>query len=272
MTETKQAARIAGDGWSPKQYLKFADHRLRPAIELLDRVPIESPETIYDLGCGPGDVTRLIAARWPSATVCGLDNSLEMLPKAEAEPAGIEWIEADIECWTPAKAPDLIYSNAALHWLPDHQLLFPRLAGLLSTGGCLAIQMPLSWDAISHRLMRETLMDCGIPGRLLGTEELRAAVKRKWVEDADIYFDLLHSCTENLDIWETEYLQVLTGTDPVFEWVRGTGLRPILNGLSDEELKIFVPTYKERLREAYPARSNGQTLYPFRRLFMVLTV
>lgn len=272
MTETNRAARVASTGWSPKQYLKFADHRLRPAIELLHRVPIESPETIYDLGCGTGDVTRLIAARWPSATVCGLDNSLEMLPKVEVEPGGIEWIEADIECWIPAKKPELIYSNAALQWLPDHQQLLPRLAGLLSAGGCLAIQMPLSWAAISHRLMRETLVDCGIPGRILGTDELRAAAAQNWVADAETCFDLLDGCAENLDIWETEYLQVLSGTDPVFEWVQGTGLRPILNALDDDELNIFVPTYKKRLREAYPVRSNGQTLYPFRRLFVVLTV
>jgi trans-aconitate 2-methyltransferase len=269
--ETGPAKGVEGTRWDPKQYLKFADHRLRPALELLDRVPIESPKRIYDLGCGTGDVTRIIASRWPSAWISGLDNSPEMLRKAELDTGRIEWIEADIEHWAPEHSPDLIYSNAALHWLPDHPQLFPRLAGLLSSGCCLAVQMPLSWNATSHQLMRETLMDCGIAGRLLGTEELRAAVARNPVEDAETYFDLLNGCSEILDIWETEYLQVLSGIDPVFEWVQSTGLRPILNGLEKDELEIFVPTYKQRLREAYPIRSNDQTLYPFRRLFIVAT-
>jgi trans-aconitate 2-methyltransferase len=272
VTEANHVAEITVPEWSPKQYLKFADHRFRPAIELLDRVHIEAPGRIYDLGCGTGDVTRIIASRWPSARVCGLDNSPEMLRKAELDPGRIEWTEGDIEDWAPGDKPDLIYSNAALHWLPDHRQLFRRLASMLSSGGCLAIQMPLSWNANSHRLMRETLVDCGIPGRLLGTDELREAVTRNSVEKTATYFDMLDDCAEKLDIWETEYLQVLNGIDPVFEWVQSTGLRPILNGLDEDELDIFVPIYKKRLQEAYPVRSNGQTLYPFRRLFIVATL
>lgn len=263
---------VAGTRWDPNLYLKFSDHRVRPALELLDRVPLASPTVIYDLGCGSGNVTRTIATRWPAATVYGIDNSREMLAKAAAEPSSVRWIEADIRDWQPADLPDLIYSNATLHWVEGHHELFPRLVGFLRPDGCLAVQMPLSWDAPSHRLMRETLADGGPDGQALGTDQLRQAMAREWVEAAEVYYDLLAPCTKSLDIWETEYVQVLEGTDPVLEWVKGTGLRPILNGLDDRERAIFLEEYTRRLRTTYPTRADGRTLYPFRRLFIVATV
>jgi trans-aconitate 2-methyltransferase len=245
---------------------------LRPALELLDRVPLADPAAIYDLGCGTGNVTRLLAERWPAAAVYGLDNSREMLAKAAAEPGGIRWLEADVGDWQPDEPADLIYSNATLHWVEGHRTLFPRLIGFLEPAGCLAVQMPLSWAAPSHRLMRETLETGGPGGAALGSEELRRAVGRDWVETAETYYDLLAGRAKNLDIWETEYLQVLEGDDPVLEWVKGTGLRPILNGLGGEDRETFLAEYARRLRAAYPVRSDGRTLYPFRRLFLVATI
>jgi trans-aconitate 2-methyltransferase len=250
----------------------FADHRLRPALELLDRVSLKSPKLIYDLGCGTGNVTRIMAERWPEATVYGLDNSPEMLEKAASEPGPVQWIEADLRNWSPAEPPDLIYSNATLHWVEGHRDLFPRLAGFLTAGGCLAVQMPLSWGAPSHRLMRETLTRGGPDGNPLGTEELRQSVARDWVEDATVYYDLLTDHARRLDIWETEYLQILEGDDPVLEWMKGSGLRPVLNGLDDGERAHFLAEFARRLRVAYPARADGRTLYPFRRLFIVAIV
>ena len=257
--------------WDPRQYLRFSDHRLRPAIELLERVAVESPGVIYDLGCGSGQVTGLIAERWPGARVYGIDHSKEMLAQAAREPALVEWVEADISAWQPAGPAGLIYSNATLHWLENHDQLFPRLLGFLRPRGCLAVQMPLSWGAPSHRLMRETLANGGPGGRALGSERLRQTVARNWVQGADVYYGMLASFTSDLDIWETEYLQVLQGEDAVLEWVKGTGLRPVLNGLDDGERELFVQEYTRRLRQAYPARSDGRTLYPFRRLFLVAT-
>jgi trans-aconitate 2-methyltransferase len=263
--------RASDTRWDPCQYLKFSDHRLRSALELLERVAIASPGVIYDLGCGTGQVTRLMAERWPAARVYGLDHSREMLQQAAREPGRVEWIEADIRAWRPAEPADLIYSNATLHWLADHDRLFPRLVGLLKAGGSLAVQMPLSWGAPSHRLMRETLANGGPQGGTLGSEQLRQAVAREWVADAEVYYDLLARCTSSLDIWETEYLQALEGEDAVLEWVKGTGLRPVLNGLDDAERKVFLEKYAHRLRQAYPMRSDGRTLYPFRRLFLIAT-
>lgn len=272
MTTQPNQGRMAGRHWDPNQYLKFEDHRLRPALELLDRIPVPDPKVIYDIGCGTGQITRLIADRWPEAKVYGLDNSPEMLAKASAEPSSIEWIEADIHQWTPTDTPDLIYSNATFQWITDHKQLFPRLVAALQPGGGLAVQMPLSWGMPSHELMRETLANGGVGGAALGTDELRQAVGRKWVEDAGDYYDLLEGSCTNVDIWETEYLQILSGEDPVLEWVKATGLRPILNGLGDSDREQFLAEYRKRLRGPYPMRANGHTLYPFRRLFIVATV
>ncbi len=272
MSEKIHQGQIAGTRWDPNLYLKFSDHRLRPALELLDRIRLASPEVIYDLGCGSGEVTRLLSERWPSARVWGLDNSKEMLEKAASEPGRVRWVESDIRSWRPDQPPDLIYSNATLQWLEGHQELFLRLVGFLKAGGCLAAQMPLSWGAPSHRLMRETLANGGLGGSALGTETLRQGVARNWVEDVGVYYDLLAGCTGSLDIWETEYLQVLEGDDPVLEWVKGTGLRPIRNSLDDREREVFLAEYGRRLRAAYPLRGDGRTLYPFRRLFIVATV
>ncbi|NJN18917.1 MAG: methyltransferase domain-containing protein [Oscillochloris sp.] len=269
MSYEPDQGRIAGRQWNPNQYLKFADQRLRPALELLERVDLATPELIYDLGCGTGQITRVIAQRWPAATVYGLDNSPEMLAKAAAEPSDIQWLEADVSDWQPAAAPDLIYSNATLHWVVGHRELFPRLLQMLKPGGVLAVQMPLSWDAPSHRLMRETLAHGGANGAPLGTPELRQAMDRRWVEDAEQYYDWLVDGSAALDIWASEYLQVLAGPDPVLEWVKGTGLRPVLNGLDAAERAQFLHGYAARLRETYPMRADGSTLYPFRRLFLV---
>jgi trans-aconitate 2-methyltransferase len=262
----------ASTRWDPKLYLKFSDQRLRPALDLLDRVRVESPETIYDLGCGLGNVTRMIAEKWPSASVYGVDNSKEMLGQAAAKPGNIRWIDADIRAWSPPDPADLLYSNATLHWIDRHDELFPRLLGCLRPGGCLAVQMPLSWNAPSHRLMRETLADGSASGQALGSEQLRETVARDWVAKPEFYYDLLAPSAKSVDIWETEYLQILEGRDPVLEWVKSTGLRPIIDGLDDKERAIYLAEYGRRLRSAYPAMPDGRTLYPFRRLFIVATV
>ena len=255
--------------WDPTQYLRFSDQRLRPALELMERVPLEAPRLVYDLGCGPGNVTGILAQRWPGAAVYGVDNSREMLAQASKASADVQWIEADIRTWTPDEPANLIYSNATLQWLDGHASLFPRLAGLVQPGGCLAVQMPLSWPQPSHRLIRETLATGGPSGTPLGSAAVHAEMNRNWVEPAETYYDLLSPHAKSIDIWETEYLQVLAGDDPVLEWVKGTTLRPIIDGLSDAERTLFLSTYGQHLREAYPKRADGSTLYPFRRLFIV---
>ena len=263
---------FTGTRWDANQYLGFADHRLRPALELLARIPLAAPALVYDLGCGTGNVTRLIAERWPLARVCGLDSSKDMLAKAAAEPTRVQWIEADIRNWQPDAPADLIYSNATLHWLENHRELFPRLLAMLRPGGCLAVQMPLSWDSPSHRILRETLADGGSNGTALGSEALRQAAARDWVKATQVYYELLAPRARHLDIWETEYLQILEGNDAVLEWVKGTALRPILSALDENARARFLAEYARRLRVAYPIGKDGKTLYPFRRLFIVARI
>lgn len=258
--------------WDPESYLGFSDHRLRPALELVARIPSRDFKIIYDLGCGTGSVTRILAEHWLGAQIYGVDSSPEMLLEASRTNSSVEWIEADIGQWSPPSPPDLIYSNAALHWLESHDELFPRLIKLLAPGGCLAVQMPLSWSLLSHRLMRETLADGGPGGAPLGSGTLRKTMARRRVEGARTYYGLLSAHAVHIDIWESEYLHVLEGDNPVLEWVKGTGLRPVLEGLAEDERERFLSEYGGHLHLAYPARADGRTLYPFRRLFIVATI
>lgn len=265
---------LAGESWDPGQYLKFADHRLRPALDLMGRIPLERPQVVYDLGCGSGNVTRLLADRWPQADVIGMDNSPEMLAQASdlgdgAEATRVRWEEGDLAGWRPSTTPSVFFSNAVIQWVPDHHELVPRLWSMLPSGGCLAIQAPLSWDMRSHQIMRETLENGSARGGPLGSKDLRSAVGNRWVQDPDFYYDLLAPEADHLDVWTTEYQHVLTGDDAVLEWVTGTGLRPILNGLEDGDREIYLEEYRDRLNVEYPKRSDGFTLYPFRRLFFV---
>jgi trans-aconitate 2-methyltransferase len=249
--------------WDPVQYHRFSDHRARPARELLQRVPLGAPSLVVDLGCGTGGVTRLLATRWPGARVVGVDHSPAMLAEARAGGGDIEWLEADAAAWQPDAAPDLIFSNAVLHWLDDHGTLLPRLLSLLTPGGCLAVQLPRSWDLPSHRIMREVLAELRAPA------ELQRQLARDPVLDSVGYHAILSAHAQDLDIWETDYLQVLSGEDPVLSWVLGAGLRPVLAALTETARQAFLAAYQERLREAYPANATGRTLYPFRRVFMV---
>lgn len=249
--------------WDPAQYLKFADHRLRPAIDLLNRVDLDRPGEIYDLGAGAGNVTRLIKARWPEARVTGVDDSQAMLAKAAATAPEISWQQADLAGWVAPRPADLIYSNAALHWLGSHDRVFPALLGSLAPGGVLAAQMPRNFGAPSHTAIAETALDG--PWRARLEPLLRPAP----VADPDFYYGVLAPKAAALDIWETEYLQVLEGRDPVKEWTKGTWLKPLLDALEEPDRSRFEATYAERVARAYPARADGRTLFPFRRLFII---
>ncbi len=250
--------------WDPSQYQRYGGLRLRPALDLLAQVDHPDPQLIYDVGTGRGDMARLMAERWPQARVIGTDTSAEMLNAAAETASRVEWVEADVADWAPRQAPDIIFSNAVLHWVEDHESVFARLAESLAPGGSLAVQMPLSWGEPSHRLMRETLT-----AGSMGTEALRSGLSHAPVGDAGFYHRLLSPHFESINIWITRYLQVLTGDDAVFEWVSGTALRPVLAALDDEDRSLFIDTYKAALSDVYPTDANGTTLFPFPRLFIV---
>ncbi|MFD5704202.1 trans-aconitate 2-methyltransferase [Streptomyces lasiicapitis] len=265
----------ASPTWDPDQYLRHSGHRARPFRDLLAQVPAlptAPAPRVADLGCGPGNVTALLAERWPDAHVTGFDNSAEMLREAGAfagPTAGggrLEFAHADAGTWAPApETYDLILSNATLQWVPGHADRIPGWIAGLRPGGVLALQMPANFDAPSHTLMRELCAS----GRW--RERLGAVLRHAdAVLPPTAYLERLTGLGCAADVWETTYQHLLTGDDPVLDWVKGTGLRPILTTLADDPAarEAFLDEYRALLREAYPAGAHG-TVFPFRRLFAV---
>ncbi|HEY3731452.1 MAG TPA: methyltransferase domain-containing protein [Steroidobacteraceae bacterium] len=250
--------------WNPEQYLKFSQPRLRPALDLLARVPADDPASVYDLGCGAGNVTALLAQRWPRATLVGVDSSGSMLAQAAKLLPQVRWLQQGLAQWQPAGAVDVIYSNAALHWLPDHAQLLPALVRKLAPGGILAVQMPRNFAAPSHALIATTVR--AGPWR----SKLEPLLRPAPVAEPAAYHAWLAPLAAGLDIWESEYLQVLSGKDPVKEWTKGSWLTQFLERLDPTEGAAFEADYAQRLRAAYPPLADGSTLLPFRRLFIVL--
>lgn len=251
--------------WNPSLYLSFADERTRPAADLLARVAMDNPKRVIDLGCGPGNSTGLLAARWPQAKIEGIDSSLAMIDAAKASGVPAAFSVADISGWTPDARYDVIFSNATYQWIADHQTLLPRLMGFVAKGGVFAFQVPNNQCSPSHTLMRD------VAAQGPWAEKL-AKVRGIFVEKISTYFDTLNPHALSLDIWTSEYLHVLDGDDAVFKWVSGTGLRPYLDALTEDERVKFTREYKARLAIAYPRRADGKTLFPFSRLFAVARV
>lgn len=264
--------------WDPAQYLRHAGHRARPFTDLLARVPglparpPAGPPRIADLGCGPGNVTALLAERWPTARITGYDHSPEMLDKAHVDHEGptagggrLDFTVADARTWTPGEPHDLIISNATLHWVPGHADRFPDWIAALKPGGTFAFQVPDNLDAPLHALMRDLAATPRWHARLDGV--LRPTDSVRTPGD---YLDRLARLGCATDVWQTTYQHVLQGADPVLDWAKGTGLRPALTALADdpEARDAFLTEYRDLLREAYPSAPYG-TVLPFRRLFAV---
>jgi len=249
--------------WNPTQYLNFGSERLRPALDLLARVPLDRPITIVDHGCGAGNVTRVLQERWPDAAITGVDTSPQMLEQAARTASAIRWQNADLARWSSPQPVDLIYSNAALHWLDDHPRLFAHLLRHLNQGGVLAVQMPNNFGEASHT--------CAFDAAAAGSwrDRLAPLLRPAPVSPPAAYYDLLVPLTRHLEIWQTEYLHVLDGDNPVAAWTRGSLLVPLLEALQEDERTAFESDYRARVRAAYPPRADGRTLFPFRRLFIV---
>jgi trans-aconitate 2-methyltransferase len=250
--------------WDPERYLTYADERGRPFLELLARVDAAAPAEVVDLGCGPGNLTELLAGRWPGATITGLDSSPEMIARARADGGGrVQYDVADLRDWRPDVAPDVLISNATLQWVPGHLDLIPALLGRVRPGGWFAFQVPGNFTEPSHAIREH-----------LATEEPYAEhlarVASPAAYDAATYLDLLDGLGCTVDAWETTYLHRLTGPDAVFDWISGTGARPAFEAL--EVVPALRASYeaelRSRLRAAYPA-VDGRVLMPFRRVFVV---
>jgi len=257
---------ITSSTWDPAQYLKFSNERVRPAFDLLAQVPLDTAARVVDLGCGTGNMTGILKQRFPGAEVLGVDGAETMLEKARAAVPDCRFEQGDFSTWTPSSAPDLIFSNAALHWVTNHETLFPRLLSLLAPSGVLAVQMPYMHDA---------------PFRALQNEIARQGPWSRYLDDAgyarrllpiETYYDVIRPLVASLDMWETTYLHVLTGEDAVTEWAAGSSLRPFLDKLPGAVAAEYRAAYSAALRPHYPKRPDGTTLLPFRRFFFIARI
>ncbi|EXI77419.1 MAG: Trans-aconitate 2-methyltransferase [Candidatus Accumulibacter appositus] len=248
--------------WDPEQYLKYGEARRRPALDLIARLGGVCPNNVVDLGCGAGDVTRLLAEHWPQAKVVGVDNDAAMLRKASSTASQINWQSSDIVEWQPAVAPDLIFSNAVLHWLADHPQLLPSLIAQLAEGGVLAVQMPSNFSSPSHQILRKLADD-------YRWQQTLGGIAMGKVLSAAEYYRLLSPFCRRVDVWETIYWQALSGDDAIIEWMKGTTLRPYLACLDAVAKEHFLTAYRGLLAVAYPRASDGHTLFPFKRVFFV---
>jgi trans-aconitate 2-methyltransferase len=243
--------------WSPAQYLKFAAERTRPCRDLASRISVADVRRIVDLGSGPGNSTEVLASLWPNAELTALDNSEEMVETGRQKHPTYRWISEDIVRWAASESGhyDIVFSNAALQWVPDHTFVFPQLLERVAPGGALAIQMPCDVQAPANRLMHE----------------LAESPVRSWhAHDTSFYYDLVSVHALSVDLWETTYIHVLEKAEDIVEWYKGTGLRPFLEALATEaQREQFLLEYLKGIRNAYPPQADGHVLLPFRRIFLI---
>jgi trans-aconitate 2-methyltransferase len=250
--------------WNPDLYLKFSDQRARPAADLIAQIKLENPRRIIDLGCGTGNSTEQVHARWPQAQITGLDSSASMLKQAAERQPDWQWVQSDLENWNPESSFDLIFSNAALHWLGDHAALFPRLFQHVSHGGAMAVQMPNNFHSLAHQAMKKVAASPRWAAALANASE------KFGVQPVAFYYEALRKLATHLDIWQTEYLQIMDGPKAVHEWIRSTGMRAYLERLSDDAQRAkFERLCLEEMKNAYQANDLGKVLFPFKRIFII---
>jgi trans-aconitate 2-methyltransferase len=250
--------------WSADQYLKFEDERTRPPRDLIAQIALAHPQRVIDLGCGPGNSTELLVARYPDAEVIGLDSSPDMLVQARARLPECAFIQADLVSWIPPERTDLLFANASFQWLPDHQAVLRRMLQALAPGGVLAVQMPDNMDEPALALMSE------VAGRgpWAGNPALATAA-REPLPRPEAYYDLLKPLCAKLDIWHTIYNHVMAGPQAIVEWFKGSALRPYLSALDAAMADDFLAAYLDEIKQHYGARHDGRVLLPFPRVFIV---
>jgi trans-aconitate 2-methyltransferase len=243
--------------------LRFADARTLPAVDLLSRIELAAPQRVVDLGCGPGNSAALLKQRWPAAAVTGLDSSVNLLDAARRDHPGIDFAEGDIAAWAPTEPYDVVFANASLQWVGGHDALLPRLFDQVAPGGVLAVQMPRNHDFATHALMRQVAAESAWRGRLGDARDPSP------VQPPEFYYDCLAPRSAGFTIWETNYIQVMDGVEAIIAWLHGTGLRPFLARLADDERPVFLKRYAALLADAYPAQADGKILLPYPRLFFI---
>jgi trans-aconitate 2-methyltransferase len=251
-----------GAGWDPKLYLKYAQQRGSAALDLVNCISIQ-PRTAVDLGCGPGNSTALVHARWPEAKIVGVDNDAAMLERARKDHPGWDWVNSGIDDWQPHEAFDLVFANAALHWVPDHARIFPRLLGFVSAGGALAVQMPQNQHSRVHIILRELASSAGWKSRFTGP------IHQLTSHPPEYYYELLSPLAARLDIRETTYHHEMESAQSIIEWFRSAGMRVYLKALSAEDAKAFEAEALREVEQRFPKQTSGKVLLPYPRIFIV---
>lgn len=251
-------------GWDAILYLRYEDERTRPARDLLAQVPIEDARRVYDLGCGPGNTTELLAARFPRAEIIGIDSSENMLGRARHVLPGVAFHAADLARWRPEGAADLLFANAVFQWVPDHLAVLERLLGSLPPDGILAVQIPDNLSEPAQTLIRETADDGPWAQKLAAAHRAREVIPAP-----EVYYDRLRPLCQRFDVWHTVYNHPLADPSGIVEWMTGTALRPYLSALDEQEQAKFLAAYGARVAAAYSRRGDGRVLLPFPRLFFI---
>ena len=249
--------------WDPNLYLKFGAERNRATTDLIAQIDLENPQRIVDLGCGPGNSTALLHARWPEADITGVDNSAEMLDEARKQHPEWKWEQADVEQWSPATKFDLVFTNATLHWLRNHAALLPRLFAQVAPGGMFAAQIPHHGLSPAHHAIRE------ISQQPQWEAKLASARERLTVHKPEFYYDVLAPLAKRVDVWVTIYHHEMAHVEGILDWLRGTGLRPYLDALLPEEQQQFKRACLARFAELFTVRADGKVLLPYPRIFFV---
>lgn len=244
--------------WSSEQYRKFEKERTMPSIDLINRIEI-APHSILDIGCGPGNSTNRLAKRFPDAEITGIDSSDDMLRKARETYPDLTFQK----CFVPdglASYPkfDLVFSNACLHWIPDHGSLLPKIMERLNMGGMLAVQMPLVNDAVFYRLLY----------KLTDEKWTKLSAIRNFHNLTPVEtYDILCEVSRDITMWETAYYHIVPSFDAIIEWYKGSGLRPYLDALSKDEVPQFLSDLTAEIRDNYHVLDNGSVVLKMPRLF-----
>ncbi len=250
--------------WNPDQYLKFMGERTQPSVDLTARIEIENPKSIIDIGCGPGNSTLVLRRKWNEAQLFGLDSSPEMIDKARADMPDIEWTVGDATNFEFERGYDVVFSNAALQWMQHHETLVPRLFAVVNHGGALAVQVPANQDSA----IQKAIVEISITSRW---SENLAGIDRRMVHfPAEYYYNILSKMSSGLDLWETTYYHILNSPRDLVEWYKGTGMRPYLERLPDDQSRSeFENEVLRECQNSYLPQKNGKVLFPFKRIFFV---
>ena len=252
--------------WQPNLYLEFDKERTQPSVDLVTKINIENPGRIIDIGCGPGNSTNVLKARWPNAEIIGLDNSEAMVSEAKSKYPAMSWLCADASGdLTKLGSFDIVFSNAAIQWITNQEILLPKLFGMLNRGGVLAVQVPCTKFMPIHTEVEKLAANDKWRNKFAGMASTYS------IHTADYYYDIICNLNEEVDLWETHYYHIMKSHADIVRWFRGTGLRPYLDCLKDNETHTeFIKEYENALKAVYHVQPDGKILFPFTRIFFVV--